>query len=119
MSRRRGIVLPLVLVTLTLAFALVFIRGIVGDSDFRRARTLVWHNQATFVAEGGLELALSARQAEDSTAWVFRIGGNDVSVVELDADGYIGELRATAKVGEVTVVRTLLLRPAGAPRGMP
>lgn len=120
MRDRRGQILPLVLVVLSLIIAFVAIRTFLGDSDLVQARHLIWHNQGTYVAEGGLELGLLAwERAEGSGPWIFDIGGNDVLVEELPTDGYVVELRATAKVGDVTVVKSVLVKPPLVPGGHP
>jgi hypothetical protein len=108
---RRGQALAMVLAAVVCALALLGVRMFLGESDFSRARHVLWHNEATYAAEGGLELALLARQSGNSDSWIFDVGGHDVAVVELDGGEYMSELRATAKVGDVTVVKSLFLRP--------
>jgi hypothetical protein len=120
MRNRRGQILPLVLVVLSLIIAFVAIRTFLGDSDLVQARHLIWHNQGTYIAEGGLQLGLLAfERAEGSGPWIFDLGGNDVLVEEVVAEGYLIELRATAKVGDVTVVKSALLKPPLVPGGHP
>ncbi|MBI4865704.1 MAG: hypothetical protein HY816_02015 [Candidatus Wallbacteria bacterium] len=111
-DRRRGQAVALVLAMLAVLGGLLAVRSILGESDLRRARHAIHHNQATYAAEGGLQLALMARERPNAPdSWAFRVGDHDVLVVEHAADPYLCELRATVRIGDVTVTRSLYLQP--------
>lgn len=88
---------------------IVFVETMVGDRELVQARHLIWHNEATYLAEAGLQLGLLALESGSAGSLKFEVGGTPVTVEVAAPGASLAGLVATAKVGDVTVSRTVIV----------